>query len=182
MEIWGAVCCCRVNCNSWWSSNVYSIITSLILSCSHERTNHRSRFLWKTYKKYCELPLEAIVKNVTGLRHSCFNLCFCYMEVCKLNPGGDLQSTSIPAGRQPVSHVGGISRRNEVEPSTVPQFSALPFPHSASLSRSKPDSLFNLHSWKGGSMAALRASLYAAVCLSAGIITAAGKCDHNLSL
>lgn len=51
----------------------------------------------------CELPLEAIVKHVTGLSHSCFNLCFSYMEVCNLNPGGDLQSTSIPAGSQPGS-------------------------------------------------------------------------------
>lgn len=69
-----------------------------------------------SYGELCELPLEALVKHVTGLSHSCFNLCFSYMEVCNLNPGGDLQSTSIPAGRQPGSHVGGISRRNEVEP------------------------------------------------------------------
>lgn len=53
-------------------------------------------------------------------------------------------------------------------------------PRWAEASQREP--LLNLHSWKGGSMAALRASLYAAVCLSAGIITAAGKCDHNLSL
>lgn len=143
----------------------------------------------KVFKKTLQMTLRkqwTILQRVTSLRYSS-NLCFSQEGVCNLNPWEDQKFTSIAAGSQSAEQPCGRDQRAEWGGTlnSAPILStAAARALCCSPETSEREWIFSVHSrhWGGRSMAAVRASWLAAICLSAaGIITLAGKAHDNLS-